>query len=101
MITRRLAGRSWPTSLTSSRPETTRLIATDSCSIQTVSCIESPPTQDENHWIQVAIGPYTLRAPCHGRSVAAITGSYPSRMVSAGDAVYGLPPRDMIRPYAA
>ena len=30
---------------------------------------------DAIHWIQVAIGPYTLFAPCQGRSVAAITGS--------------------------
>jgi hypothetical protein len=57
MAIRRRLTRSGPTSFISSSPEMIMLTATDSCSIQTVSCIESPPTQDENHWIQVAIGP--------------------------------------------
>src|SRR6266508_1748709 len=42
-----------------------------------------------------------LYAFCHGRSVATITGSNPSRMMSAGVVSYGLPPVAAIRPYAA
>ena len=42
-----------------------------------------------------------LFAFCQGRSVATITGSKPSRMMSAGVVAYGFPPVAAIRPYAA